>query len=573
MIESRNRLGGIIHTYQKYNPPDFPSPTRRRPIWSPAAFEHMLAFGSIRELTEEELARAMHLDPSQIAGLGPSLESLMEMLRERKTEDSGDLRDRQGASTTPPTPFTISAQDESAGRLAERFRRAVHQEQLYDLERVWYQRRRRAQPVRPAVGAAHGPAGREISGRRAGRQVRVHRPHAADRAPGPGRSRKSWKTIDRLLKQLEEAAKTAQIGVIDMEELAEFAEPGDIEKLNELARQIEEYIRELAEQQGLEKSARRLPAHAQGLSHLPGPAAGADLQRAGSLADRPASGTVVGEGAVELQQTKPYEFGDSVANMDIPGSFINALVRQGPGPAGRHQAGRHRHPPHAQHAQVRHGGAVGHGGLDALRRAIYRRQTDGAGPGRADPPRISGRLSAVHRDVHASPSRGQSGEIAALMPKPVTIFDPVVRLRADMSDPNISECRFRPTSPTSSTACSWRRQFLATQDTPNRQVILITDGLPTAHFEGTILYLLYPPDPRTEEATCAKGSSASARGSPSTSSCSQLVAIPRGRAVRLPAGRIDHRPGVLRRRQGPRPLRGLGLRQAAAGDRGVRTEC
>jgi len=31
--------------------------------------------------------------------------------------------------------------------------------------------------------------------------------------------------------------------------------------------------------------------------------------------------------------------------------------------------------------------------------------------------------------------------------------------------------------------------------------MLITDGLPTAHFEGTMLYLLYPPDPRTEDAT------------------------------------------------------------------------
>ena len=30
---------------------------------------------------------------------------------------------------------------------------------------------------------------------------------------------------------------------------------------------------------------------------------------------------------------------------------------------------------------------------------------------------------------------------------------------------------------------------------------LLTDGLPTAHFEGPELYLLYPPDPRTEEAT------------------------------------------------------------------------
>ena len=31
--------------------------------------------------------------------------------------------------------------------------------------------------------------------------------------------------------------------------------------------------------------------------------------------------------------------------------------------------------------------------------------------------------------------------------------------------------------------------------------MLITDGLPTAHFEGPKLFLLYPPDLRTEEAT------------------------------------------------------------------------
>src|SRR3974390_3354724 len=63
-------------------------------------------------------------------------------------------------------------------------------------------------------------------------------------------------TIDRLLKQLEEAAKTAQIGIIDMESLSEYADPGDIEQLNRLARQIEEYLRDLAEQQGLARTAR-----------------------------------------------------------------------------------------------------------------------------------------------------------------------------------------------------------------------------------------------------------------------------------------------------------------------------
>jgi len=77
-------LGGIIHTYQKYDPKNFPSPTQPPPDLVSPAFEHMLTYGSMRELTDEEMARAIRLDPSQIAGLGPSLETLMAILRERK---------------------------------------------------------------------------------------------------------------------------------------------------------------------------------------------------------------------------------------------------------------------------------------------------------------------------------------------------------------------------------------------------------------------------------------------------------------------------------------------------------
>jgi uncharacterized protein with von Willebrand factor type A (vWA) domain len=39
--------------------------------------------------------------------------------------------------------------------------------------------------------------------------------------------------------------------------------------------------------------------------------------------------TTSGEGAVELPQTKPYEFGDSITQMDIPQSLVNAMIRQG----------------------------------------------------------------------------------------------------------------------------------------------------------------------------------------------------------------------------------------------------
>jgi uncharacterized protein with von Willebrand factor type A (vWA) domain len=96
-------------------------------------------------------------------------------------------------------------------------------------------------------------------------------------------------------------------------------------------------------------------------------------------------------------------------------------------------------------------------------------------------------------------------EIATLMPRPVTLYDPVVRLKADMSDPKVSELQIPPHFTNIQHALQLGRQFLSVQDTPNRQIVLITDGLPTAHFEGSWLFLLYPPDDRTESATLREG--------------------------------------------------------------------
>src|SRR5437588_12149447 len=83
-MSTRDQLGGIIHTYQKYDPTQFPSPTTPPPDLVPPAFEHLLYYGSARRLTEEELARAVHIDPSQIRGLGPSIEALRALLEARK---------------------------------------------------------------------------------------------------------------------------------------------------------------------------------------------------------------------------------------------------------------------------------------------------------------------------------------------------------------------------------------------------------------------------------------------------------------------------------------------------------
>src|SRR5262249_44440103 len=128
----------IIHTYQKYDPAEFPSPTAPPPDLVTPAVEHWLTYGSMRRLSEEELARAVKIDPSQIRGLGPSLEALMEILKQRKQKIL-ETYETDTVQLTAQRAFEDTArQAKPPAKLAKDFDQAVREEQLYDLERLWY---------------------------------------------------------------------------------------------------------------------------------------------------------------------------------------------------------------------------------------------------------------------------------------------------------------------------------------------------------------------------------------------------------------------------------------------------
>lgn len=502
-MANRETLGGVIHAYQKYDPRRFPSPTQPPPDLVSSAFEHMLMFGQRRELTPEELARAVRLDPSQIAGLGPSLDALLAMLRERKRKilDKYETRKVRGRADAAYRRQAQQVKPPRAHR--DRFRQAVEQEQIRELERLWY-----------AVGDDQSPFARGLVGviEALGDKYQVDELSAkyeftgreALTVPQALAVKDELERIDELIKQLEEARETAEIAVIDMEALAEFAEPGDIEQLSALQQQVQDYLRELAERQGLQErdGAFQLTPKAYRIFQ------GKLLERLFSSLQASRTGRhvgpVVGEGAVELQATRPFEFGDSVAHMDIPGTFVNALVRQGPhAPVRIHQDDivihRTRNAPKCATCVVMDmSGSMRYDGqyvnvkrmalaLEGLIRSEY--------PGDY--------LQFIEMSSFAKVV--ERGRIIELMPKPVTVYDPVVRLRADMSRAEVSEYQVPPHFTNIQHGLSTARRLLATQDTPNRQIVLITDGLPTAHFEQQMLYLLYPPDPRTEGATMREG--------------------------------------------------------------------
>lgn len=498
-----NRVGGIIHTYQHYDPRNFPSPTQPPPDMVSPAMEHMLMFGNQRELTPEELARAIKIDPSQIAGFGPSIDALIAMLEERKRkilekyETSKVLREakkrfQKGAKRLTPPP-----------EHRERYRLAVDQEQIYDLERLWYRL--------PNEGGEFAVGLLGLM-QRLGDKYQVDELNAKYTFTGRTEMtvpealevKEELEKIDELLEQLKKAMEDAQIGIIDMEQLSEFADPGQMEELMKLQRELEKYLNDMAEQQGLTKQGGNfsLTPHAYKVFQ------GKLLERifSGLQAARSGrhTGPIVGEGAVEMQTTKEYEFGDSLTQMDIPQSLINAMLRQGDErPLRLHSDDIviHRTKNSPKCATVVIMDMSGSMRYDGQYVNVKRMALALQGLIRSEYP--GDYLQLIEMYSFAKPVR--PGELMGLLPKPVTIHDPVVRLKADMSRDDISEYQIPPHFTNIQHALQQARLFLAAQDTPNRQIILITDGLPTAHFEGSELYLLYPPDPRTEAATMREG--------------------------------------------------------------------
>ena len=501
-MPSRDTLGGIVHTYQKYDPARIPPPRPAEADLVSAVMEHVLEFGDADELelTDEQLAAAIELDPEQFRSLGPSLDTLRRRLEEARRRileryETDTVRKRARAALR-----AAADRARPPDRHREAFERAVREEQLRKLERLWYAQQDDQSPFAAALAGLI---------ERLGDVYQID--ELATQWAFTGREKLSveealevkaqLEEIEALLRQLEEARRNAKIYLVDLEALGRYVEQGELDDLGAMKRQVQDMIEQLAARQGLEKKGRGFGLTPQALRTFQGRLlerifADLDPSRTGRH-----QGDVTGDGAVELVPTRPYEFGDSVAHMDIPGSLVNAMLRRaaegGPLRLDPRDIEVHRTrntPKCATTVVLDMSGSMRYGSLHvsvkkmalALQGLVQREY-----PGDF--------LQFIEMYSFAKPVA--AGEILRCMPKPVTVFDSVVRLRADMADPRIAEADVPPHFTNIQHALQLSRQHLARQDTPNRQVILITDGLPTAHFEGSELYLLYPPHRRTEEAT------------------------------------------------------------------------
>lgn len=214
-----------------------------------------------------------------------------------------------------------------------------------------------------------------------------------------------------------------------------------------------------------------------------------------------------GTGGERVEGNKPYEFGDPVSDLDLTQTLRNAIRRGGAGlpiairepdfeifrsetrtdcstvllldlSGSMYRNGRYLHAKKCAMA------------MHALIRQRFPRDTiDVVGFYSAAAPIPEHRLPLV-------------------MPKPVSLFDPSIHLRVPIQRVDQAPQHFTNLH----LGLVHARRILRRRGGHNKQIFIVTDGEPTAHVQGDVVYLIYPPDPATTAATLKEAFAIAAEG-------------------------------------------------------------
>ena len=204
-----------------------------------------------------------------------------------------------------------------------------------------------------------------------------------------------------------------------------------------------------------------------------------------------------GEGTVRLEDSKPYVYGDSLANLNLHETLKNALVRQGGGLPIRIQYDDY--VVHETEYQTRcatvvlidMSGSMGRYGKYAMTKKVGLALQAMV---RAQFPQDSLQMVGFYTYATVMTER----QLLNSAPKPVSIYDSRVHLRYDLDHP---PARVPQHFTNIHAGLRLARSMLSRQGAQNKQIIVITDGEPTAHIEGREVVLIYPPAEKTARHT------------------------------------------------------------------------
>ena len=215
-----------------------------------------------------------------------------------------------------------------------------------------------------------------------------------------------------------------------------------------------------------------------------------------------------GSGTIRLEDWKPYVYGDALSNLNLHETVKNAMVRQGGGTPIRLQSDdfvvyeTEYQSRCATVVLIDMSGSMSRYGKYAMTK------------------KVAMALLAMVRGQYARDSIQMVGfytyanvmtekQLLNSAPKQVSIYDSRVHLRFDLDNP---PKRVPEHFTNIHAGLRLARSLLARQAAGNKQIIVITDGEPTAHIEGREVVLIYPPSPKTATHTLAEVKKCAAAG-------------------------------------------------------------
>jgi uncharacterized protein with von Willebrand factor type A (vWA) domain len=207
-----------------------------------------------------------------------------------------------------------------------------------------------------------------------------------------------------------------------------------------------------------------------------------------------------GSGSVQLEDSRPYLYGDPLANLNLHETLKNAMIRQGGGTPIR--VNRDDYVVYETEYQTRCATVVLIDMSGSMSRYGKFAMTK----------KVALALQAMVRGQYAQDSLQMVGfytyanvlterQLLNSAPKPVSLFDSRIHFRFDLDHPpkNVPQ-HFTNIH----AGLRLARSLLGRQAAANKQIIVITDGEPTAHIEGREVVLIYPPSPKTATHTLAE---------------------------------------------------------------------
>ena len=204
-----------------------------------------------------------------------------------------------------------------------------------------------------------------------------------------------------------------------------------------------------------------------------------------------------GEGDVRHEDSKPYVYGDSLSNLNLHETLKNAMIRQGGGA-----------PIHlrsddyvvyetefqtrcATVVLVDMSGSMSRYGKYATTKKVALALQAMV---RAQYPQDSLQLVGFYTYANVMTER----QLLDSAPKPVSLFDSRIHLRFDLDNP---PKRVPQHFTNIDAGLRLARSLLMRSGAGNKQIIVVTDGEPTAHIEGREVVLIYPPSEKTARYT------------------------------------------------------------------------